>query len=88
MSNSSELNCRVCGFEQVEPPWGVDGLTPEFLICECCGTEFGYEDVTVESARHARAAWLAKGTRWFVSEARPLNWALEEQLRNVPTRFV
>jgi hypothetical protein len=33
----------VCGLEQGELPWGADGATPSFAICDCCGVEFGLE---------------------------------------------
>lgn len=38
------LHCRVCGLLQYQPPWGKDGYTPGFEICDCCGIEFSYED--------------------------------------------
>ncbi|WP_407906848.1 hypothetical protein [Escherichia coli] len=43
--------CRVCGAEQPEAPWGDDGETPTYDICNCCGVEFGYEDSTVQSIK-------------------------------------
>jgi hypothetical protein len=44
-----ETRCRVCGLDQQSPPWGVDGKSPTYAICDCCGVEFGYEDSTRES---------------------------------------
>lgn len=51
--------CRVCGLAQATPPWGSDGATPTFEICDGCGTEFGYEDATPLGVARKRAAWLA-----------------------------
>lgn len=50
--------CRVCGFPQADPPWGLDGRTPSFDICACCGVEFGYEDATAEGVERYRQEWL------------------------------
>lgn len=53
MHNSNELNvCRVCGAKQLEPPWGNDGLTPSYEICDCCGVEFGYEDMNLNALKN------------------------------------
>ena len=41
--NNEFYVCRVCGAEQPEAPWGDDGETPTYDICNCCGVEFGYE---------------------------------------------
>jgi hypothetical protein len=34
----------VCGLQQPALQWGDDVNSPTFDICDCCGTEFGYED--------------------------------------------
>lgn len=77
------LHCRVCGLQQSEPPWGADGRSPTFEICPCCGVEFGYEDVNETSALQARNAWLANGARWTTPTARPADWDVEVQLRQL-----
>lgn len=39
--------CRVCGFDCAPLlPWGEDGLSPSYCICQKCGVEFGYEDAS------------------------------------------
>lgn len=81
-------NCRVCGFELPEPPWGEDGETPTWEICPCCGTEFGYEDCTVQAAKKRRAQWLASGANWFNEALKPSDWLLERQLADVPDHFL
>ena len=82
------LRCRVCGLEQLEPPWGEDGNTPSFNICPCCGVEFGYEDSTVVTIRNYRNLWLENGAKWSISKATPVKWNLEEQLRLIPPEYV
>ena len=44
LSDDELMLCRVCGWKQETAPWGGDGQTASFLICPCCGVEFGYED--------------------------------------------
>lgn len=88
MSPSDEnLRCRVCGLLQDAPPWGESGLDSTQAICDCCGTEFGYEDITAEAARAARRRWIASGAKWFTPRFRPQDWDLEEQLKQVPSAF-
>lgn len=53
--------CRVCGLKYEEPPWGFDGKTPSFEICQCCGVEFGYEDATVVGVNRYRKKWISSG---------------------------
>jgi rubredoxin len=44
--------CRVCGLIYDKfYPWGEDGEVPSHDICDCCGTEFGYDDVSIESSK-------------------------------------
>lgn len=87
MANEPDMRCRVCGVTQALPPWGDDGRTPSFEVCDCCGTEFGYEDSTAASTRNARSAWITKGAPWFDVKARPEGWDLEAQLQHVPDAF-
>ena len=87
MRPSNDLRCRVCGLSQQQPPWSDFGRTPAMSSCACCGTEFGYHDVTVVMARKTRALWLAKGAAWAEPGKRPPDWDLQAQLRNVPPEF-
>jgi hypothetical protein len=80
-------HCRVCGLRLDDPPWGLDGKTPLFAYCPCCGVEFGYQDSTAEGARRFRQQWIAKGAPWDTSAQRPPDWSLEAQLDGVPAAF-
>ncbi len=86
-SGGPEYHCRVCGLLQDEPPWGDDGKSPNFVICPCCGTEFGYEDCSPDAARRARAEWISRGGDWFSPAARPDNWSRAAELKMVPAQF-
>ena len=77
----------MCGLEQAEPPWGQDGLTPNFAICDACGTAFGYEDATLKGVLAQRTRWLEAGAEWFNAEARPEDWSVGVQLGNIPAEF-
>ena len=67
----SALQCRVCGWNQSEPPWDPATGAPTFNICSCCGCEFGYEDGTEAAVIAHRQRWIASGGRWFDPEAMP-----------------
>lgn len=84
---NDDFACRVCGLIQAEAPWGDDGQSPTFEICDCCGTEFGYEDATVAAAIRARALWLEKGAPWSDPKAMPNGWNLETQLAQIPPAY-
>ncbi len=83
MYNNKNSMCKVCGLLLDEAPWGEDGETPSFEICDCCGVEFGYEDSTIESIKRYREMWIKSGTKWFNAKKRPSVWSLKEQLKNV-----
>jgi len=84
--HNNEINknlCRVCGLFHEDAPWGEDGRTPTFNICDCCGVEFGYEDATSKAATRFRELWLARGARWLKELKRPANWDLSAQLARI-----
>ena len=82
--DDDHMRCRVCGLRQESPPWGRDGQSPTFDCCPCCGTEFGFQDATVERVRRTRKQWLASGAQWQEPSERPPAWKLERQLTRVP----
>jgi hypothetical protein len=85
---SNLKTCRVCGNKYSDfQPWGDDGKTPSFALCNCCGTQFGYEDCELSSIRKMRSDWIANGARWFEPNEKPLDWSLEKSLENIPEEF-
>ena len=81
------FNCRVCGLNQGFEPWGEDGETPSFDICDCCGVTFGYQDCKITAIRKHRNQWLENGAKWFSPKEKPENWSLEEQMKYIPEEF-
>ena len=88
MHNNKRNICKVCGLFLDEPPWGDDGKTPSFEICDCCGVEFGYEDATIESIKRFRDKWIKSGAKWFNAKKKPDAWSLEEQFKNVAKEYL
>ncbi len=85
-TNPSDF-CRVCGLDQGEPPWDENGNDPSFVICDCCGTEAGYEDCSIESTKRARKVWLDCGGKWWEEKRKPIDWSLEKQLAQIPPAY-
>jgi hypothetical protein len=83
----SNHNCRVCGLYCDDLPWGDDEKSPTYIICSCCGVEFGNEDYTLQSLQKFRAAWLESGAKWFRQKEKPSDWSLDEQLKNVLLKY-
>jgi hypothetical protein len=88
MHNKENNFCRICGLDQGEPPWGDDGKTPSFIICDCCGVEFGYEDTLLSSIRLYRKRWLSEGANWSDIKYKPSNWNLNDQLKQIPELYL
>jgi len=65
----------------------MEGTTPLYDYCPCCGVEFGYQDATLLGARNFRAKWLAGGAEWASPDERPSGWHLEDQMEHVPSAF-
>jgi ribosomal protein L37AE/L43A len=66
--------CPVCGYQKLPRP------AEEFLICPCCGVEFGYDDANV-SHTELRLRWLGSGAPWFSRVIAPdLTWTPIKQL--------
>lgn len=80
-------HCRVCDLGQPEPPWGTDGISPNYTFCDCCGVKFGYLDCELSEVRDRRADWLDSGAKWSQPSACPVNWSVEQQLAEIPPEF-
>jgi len=85
MSSKESHICRICGYNCGEPFWV--GNNPNWLICDCCGSESGYEDSTLESIVIAREKWISNGSQWFNSKHKPSKWNSAEQLINIPRKW-
>ena len=88
MPNEIELFCRVCGLLYEIPPWGESGEDPSFGICDCCGTEFGYEDHQLSSIIRKRKEWINNGCKWHRKRVKPpANWSAVESLKRIPDKY-
>jgi hypothetical protein len=68
------FDCPVCGYDQLTNP------PKDYMICPCCGTEFGNDDFEV-SHEQLRRQWLEAGAPWFSdSTAQPVEWNPGTQL--------
>ncbi len=83
--------CRTCGYDYSKYnfyPWGESCQTPDFDICECCGTEFGNanDDFLYEGIIEYRRQWLEKGAPWFGFE-KPEDWDIALSLAGLPAEL-
>jgi hypothetical protein len=81
--------CRVCGWTDATSPdqlW--DGGVPLYVVCDCCGSESGVQDVSWRTALRARKVWIGAGAQWLTPETRPVDWDLAAQLERVRSRRV
>jgi hypothetical protein len=87
-NNNPTFFCRVCGLDQNEYPWGEDNDSPTYGICDCCGAEFGYHDCTLVGIRMQRYRWLLNEGKWLEPKKMPVDWSLEEQMKNIPKEYL
>lgn len=84
--DSTEVVCRVCGFEDGSVNWQDGGGSFEF--CSCCGVQHGYGDGVLPAIKRSRAVWEASGYQWFKPKLKPEGWSVAEQFRAVPSRYL
>jgi hypothetical protein len=76
VAHMHENRCLVCGYDG-----DAEFYPRDYMICGCCGTEFGYDDRVLSHA-DLRLRWVDSGCPWFdEDEPKPLNWDPYEQLR-------
>jgi len=82
--------CRVCGFHYKNYfPWGKNGESPTYDFCDCCGSEFGYDDDNIEIIKLSRESWIKKGMKWWqVDISEPQDYDPKKQLKNIPKEWL
>lgn len=70
-------HCPVCGFCSIGEFSSIYELRQSYVICSCCGCEFGYDD----TEKHYEK-WIEAGCEWFCQKDKPENWSLSEQIKN------
>lgn len=87
MLNNDEFICRICGLIQYDITWD-DNNIPSHNICDCCGVECGYEDCSLDNIKQYRNNWLKSYSEWFNKKHKPMDWSLENQLLNIPKKYL
>lgn len=76
--NKNERICRVCGLKYDNNEVRDEFGEATFNICNCCGVEFGYEDINIKYQNY----WINElKEEWFSKKYKPNNWDIFEQLR-------
>jgi hypothetical protein len=74
--------CPVCGYDSLSAPPAY------YNICPCCGTEFGYDDVSRKWSE-LRELWLKRGAPWFSRYTQaPEGWSASAQMANLAQQSV
>lgn len=55
--------CPVCNYPMHDPP-------EDFNYCPCCGTQFGYHDVS-RSYSSLLNSWINNGMKWWSPVVKP-----------------
>src|SRR5436309_5252509 len=75
------FTCPICGYDELRRP------PDDYLICPCCGTEFGYTDANRTRAE-LREAWVRGGMQWHSRITQPPpDWNPLIQLTKFEKRF-
>jgi hypothetical protein len=80
--------CRVCGHNIAPDAFYNEYGDAEFIICDCCGCESGYQDATMQGIRTHRAAWLARVEASQHISTQKTDSAIPEGLRNHRATFL
>jgi hypothetical protein len=84
-STEDEDVCRVCGY--TDGSLFFEGTWPTHIICSCCGWESGTQALGLQGTREYRGYWAGQGAEWSSRGARPKDWDLLKQLRNIPAEW-
>ncbi|QKS72323.1 hypothetical protein FLK61_37455 [Paenalkalicoccus suaedae] len=76
--------CNVCGFDKLEWPQYLEDDEPNFVICDCCGFQSGYDDLDQGlTFDEYLDKWIKRGAIWVDESKKPKKWSLEKQLKNI-----
>ena len=81
MNSNRQTMCPVCGYPALDEPPYDDSGCPTYVICPCCGNEFGYDDTSVAHVE-LRKKWIKKGMPWWSKRINPPDkWDPTQQLK-------
>ena len=87
MSKTNTYICPVCGYDKMSEPPCDDLGYPTYVICSCCGFEFGFDDESKGlSFSEYRQRWINNGFTFFSVKKKPTNWnerVMRRQLENI-----
>jgi hypothetical protein len=81
-----ETSCRVCGYDDhLDERYFVG--EPQYIICDCCGSESGPDDLYPDRVRRSRAKWIEGGRTWPDVLDRPADWDPDAALAALPAKW-
>ena len=68
--------CPICGYGPFERPYeSYRALAWSYDICDCCFTEYGFDD-----GWNRQDEWLRGGAKWYDESLKPADWTAAAQL--------
>lgn len=101
VDNELGNKCPVCGYTLLSVVY--EHKSPDYEICSCCGTEFGYHDGVwvgdkvyseehLERLAELRLQWINDGMIFHhVNDpfnGKPSNWDAKAQILSLPRKFL
>ncbi|TFV87181.1 hypothetical protein [Blastococcus sp. CT_GayMR16] len=80
-----ESACRVCGYDDGDERF-IGGV-PQYVICRCCDTESGVDDVSAQQVARGRREWIERGRAWRHPEDRPAGWDPDLAIAALPSTW-
>ena len=73
-------------FDHGDPPYANKYGAPHFVMCCCCGFEFGYDDDETASGTNTSfeeylEEWVSQGCNWVQPRNKPDHWTLAKCLK-------
>ena len=76
--------CHICGLDVGVSPWGKGGQEASYIICPCCGCQFGQHDRQASGVIRERKRWIEGGGQWRWLKDKPDGWSFQEQVKRIP----
>jgi hypothetical protein len=83
---TKETFCRVCGFDDhLDEPYLVG--EPQYIFCDCCGSESGSDDLYPDLVRRSRMRWIDAGRMWPDLPDWLADWDPDAALVSLPVKW-
>jgi len=60
---------------------------PQYIFCDCCGSESGPADLYPDLVRRSRTGWIEAGRMWPDLADRPADWDPDAALAALPAKW-